>query len=117
VYVDGVNAAGCKVSDSVLLTVVGCDGKNVYLPNTFTPNGDGINDKFYVRSTSLASLKYFRIYDEWGKTVFETSDLSQGWDGTVAGRAAPIGVYVYELEATCQNGYDVIKTGNITAVR
>jgi gliding motility-associated-like protein len=117
VYVEGVNAQGCAIKDSIFINVVGCDGKNVYLPNTFTPNGDGVNDKFYVRSNALTNLKYFRIYDAWGQTVFETDNLSEGWDGTVAGRAAPLGVYVYELQATCQNGYDVIKTGNVTAVR
>jgi len=117
VYVEGKNSLGCMVRDSVVIDVVGCNPASVFLPNTFTPNGDGVNDKLFIRSTSLVSLKYFKIYDQWGKLVFETTELDQGWDGSNGGKMDATGVYVYELEGTCQNGYDVIKSGNVAAIR
>ena len=117
VYVEGTNSTGCMVRDSVFIDVLGCDGKTIYMPNTFTPNGDGLNDKFFIRTATLSSIKYFRIFDEWGNMVFETNHLEEGWDGSINGKAAAQAVYVYVLEGKCQNGYDVIKTGNVTAIR
>ena len=87
------------------------------MPNTFTPNGDGLNDKFLIRSKTLSSLAFFRIFDEWGQLVFETNKLDEGWDGTIAGKPAALAVYVYTLEGKCQNGYNVTKSGNVTVVR
>ena len=113
----GTSSQGCTISDSLTITVQGCDGKSVFMPNTFTPNGDGIDDKFYIRTQALTSLKFFRIFDSWGQQVFETNNLSEGWDGMVNGQHAPIAVYVYELEGVCQNGYSVFKSGNVTALR
>jgi len=117
VYVEGTNSTGCTVKDSVYIDVLGCDANTIFLPNTFTPNGDGLNDKFYIRTAALSSLKYFRIFDAWGNMVFETNNLSEGWDGSVNGKQVSEATYVYVLEGKCQNGYDVIKTGNITAIR
>lgn len=118
IYVEGTNSTGCTVKDSVLINILGCDPGSIFLPNTFTPNGDGINDKLFVRTVTLSSLKYFRVFDEWGQLVFETNNLQEGWDGTVTnGKQAASAVYVYVLEGKCGNGYDVMKTGNVTAIR
>lgn len=117
VYVEGTDGSGCIARDSVQIDIEGCDPGSIFLPNTFTPNGDGLNDKLYVRTVALASLKYFRVYDEWGQMVFETKDLQEGWDGNVKEKQGSTAVYVYVLEGTCQNGYDVRKTGNVTAIR
>ena len=87
------------------------------MPNTFTPNGDGVNDKFFIRSASLSSIKYFRIYNVWGDVVFQTTNLNEGWDGSTNGKNDPTAVYVYVLEGQCQNGKEVMKSGNVTAVR
>ena len=117
VYVEGTNKYGCTVKDSVIIEVQGCDANSIFMPNTFTPNGDGVNDKFFVRSTTLTNLKSFRIFDVWGNQVFETHNLAEGWDGSIKGKEAPTAVYVYIVEGTCQNGYEVMKSGNVTAVR
>lgn len=117
IYVEGKNNLGCVVRDSVKIEIGGCDANAIYMPNTFTPNGDGINDKFFVRSQSLSSLKFFRVFNQWGELVFQTNNINEGWDGTENGKTAPLGVYVYVLEGKCQNGYDVVKSGNITAIR
>lgn len=108
---------GCKSEDSVLIRVVDCDESTIFVPNTFTPNGDHVNDVLYVRGIGLIQLEYFRIYDRWGRLVWETKDISEGWDGTEGGKMADIATYVYELKATCSSGSTIEKSGNVTLIR
>ena len=82
----------CKITDSVLVKVI----FPIYIPNTFTPNNDGDNDVFSAYSEILDSYK-LSIFNRWGELVFETKDLSTGWDGTLNGDPQQIGVYVYKL--------------------
>lgn len=117
VYVKVTDQYGCTANDSVVLDVVSCDSKMIFVPNTFTPNGDGLNDKLFVRGIGITNLNYFRIFDRWGKLVFETHDATQGWDGTLAGKPAEVATYVYELKATCTNGFETEKSGNVTLIR
>lgn len=70
-----------------------------FLPNAFTPNGDGINDVFLpVANVVDLELYVLRIYDRWGRLLFETIDPWEGWDGTVGGQEMPDGVYVYQAD-------------------
>lgn len=118
VFVEVTNEFGCKTQDSVRIRLNGCDANSIYMPNTFTPNGDGLNDRFLVRSPSLTNLDYFRVFDKWGNLVFETGELGTGWDGTSpTGQMEPTAVYVYVLKGTCDNGESVTKSGNVTAIR
>jgi gliding motility-associated-like protein len=116
-YVTGTDAAGCKVTDSVKVTVMQCDPNAIFLPNIFTPNNDGLNDKFMVRSKVLTNLSYFRVFDQWGQMVYETKNVNDGWDGTIKGQPAPVAVYVCMLGGECNNGSDVTKSSNITLIR
>jgi len=76
---------GCN--DSTSQTILVKDVFMIYIPNSFTPNGDGINDVFIPFGTRIDAEKYImQIYDRWGKKVFETTDLNKGWDGTVNGK-------------------------------
>jgi gliding motility-associated-like protein len=109
---------GCSATDSVNLRIwEACSGENVSLPNTFTPNSDGLNDMFYVRGTGLSNIKLFRIYNRWGEMVFESPDINIGWDGTYNGTPVNSGVYVYYLEAVCLNGDNALIRGNVTVLR
>lgn len=117
VYVTGTTSAGCIVNDSLHIRVVSCDPEMIFLANTFTPNGDGVNDKFYIHSLALSQLKYFRVFDEWGRMVYETESMNDGWDGSVNGTAAGSAVYTYLMAGKCQNGYDIEKSGNIALMR
>ena len=117
VYVTAVNEYGCKTTDSVELRVVACDSKMIFVPNTFTPNNDGLNDRLYVRGAGLRELEYFRVFDRWGNLVFETKNLSEGWDGTYAGKAADIATYAYVLRGICSSGSVVDMNGNVTLIR
>jgi gliding motility-associated-like protein len=108
---------GCKATDEAKIDVVGHCGDDVFIPNTFTPNNDEFNDKLYVRNLSLEGLKAFRIFDRWGKLVFETTNINDGWDGTFKGRTLNTGVFAYYVDVICSNGQTTRKTGNVTLLR
>lgn len=112
-----MNSLGCKASDTVHITVHSCDAEAVFVPNTFTPNGDGENDRLYARSIVLEHLDYFRVMDRWGKVIFETSDQQQGWDGKINEQEAQSGVYVYTVSAACNNGEKMTRKGTVTLIR
>ncbi|MFZ9575637.1 MAG: gliding motility-associated C-terminal domain-containing protein, partial [Bacteroidia bacterium] len=88
----------------------------IFIPNTFTPNRDGINDVLLVRSNALQSI-YFAVYNRWGERVFETRNLNSGWDGTINTSNAEQGVYGWYIEAECFNGRKTFKKGNVTLLR
>lgn len=99
---------GCTISDSVRINEMYCDC-NISLPNTFTPNGDELNETFGVRFGCSIKIYNLRIYNRWGDKVFETQDRNLDWDGSLNGKLSPEGMYVYKLEYTLGNG----DTGNI----
>jgi gliding motility-associated-like protein len=86
------------------------------VPNAFTPNSDGINDKVYVRGFGIIKMTW-RIYNRWGALVFETSDRTQGWDGTYKGSIQPKEVYHYVLDVEYANNTKFQKRGDITLLR
>ena len=71
----------------------------VFLPNAFTPNGDGINDVLLVQGKGIKLIKTFRIYNRWGELVFETTDLTEAWDGMHKGKLQDVGTFVYYITA------------------
>jgi large repetitive protein len=89
---------------------------NIFIPNIFSPNNDGLNDVLYVRGEGIAQLSFI-VYHRWGEKVFETNDPHHGWDGTFKGKPAETGVYVYLVEARLENGMTVKRSGNVTLVR
>lgn len=94
----------------------GCIESDAFVPNTFTPNGDGENDIFRVKGLKLDEV-YFAVYNRWGERVFETNDLSKGWDGNYKGRPADVGVFGWYLKVKCKNGAETFKKGNVTLIR
>ena len=109
---------GCIRTDTVLVFVrdVICEEPYVFVPNAFTPNGDGKNDILYVRGEVVLEVA-FKVYDRWGEKVFETTDLAHGWDGTFRGQPCEPGVYDYHLQVTCLGLKRYFKKGNITLLR
>ncbi len=115
------NGGGCVARDQVTVNVV-CKNTNVFIPNTFSPNGDGMNDLFYARGTGLFNIKSFRIFNRWGQLIFERYNVtpntaSSGWDGTYNGNAMQSDVYVYMMEVVCENGSIIPVKGNVTLLR
>ena len=86
------------------------------MPNVFTPNGDGNNDKVFVRGFGIAQMN-FRIYNRWGQVVFESGSPSYGWDGKFKGALQPMDAYAYTLIVQFGDGTIVNKKGDITLIR
>ena len=119
--VEARNPGGCKTSDRVTVYVL-CDGANIFIPNTFSPNGSGANDIFYPRGSGIFTIKLLRIFNRWGEVVFEKvnfspNDPAAGWDGTVKGVKVNSDVFVYTAEVLCENNTSIILNGNVALLR
>lgn len=88
----------------------------LYMPNAFSPNGDGVNDVFRIPSNTFLNLINFSIFDRWGNQVFYTKDISQGWNGQHKGRNVDGGVYIYLIRGSNVEG-TVIRKGNFLLIR
>ena len=113
-----INDNGCagQASVTVVVEFPPCEDPYVFLPNAFTPNGDGVNDVLFVRGEHIDALS-LAIYNRWGQLVFETTDQSIGWDGTFKGAPAPQEVYGFVLEVNCPGGEQYKTQGNISLFR
>jgi gliding motility-associated-like protein len=119
IYTVSVSENGmCTRQDTVIIYIVDviCEEPYIYIPNAFTPNGDGANDILFVRGGMLTEIT-FRVYNRWGEKVFEAYSLNSGWDGTFNGRDCDPAVFDYYLEATCPGGETFFKKGNVTLIR
>jgi gliding motility-associated-like protein len=116
-----INEGGCINKDELTIFVV-CNNGNIFLPNTFSPNGSGTNDVFYPRGTGLYNIKTLKIFNRWGEQVFnatdfKANDVSKGWNGVYKGKQAPNDVYVYFVEVICENNALLTYSGNIALIR
>lgn len=117
----GTTAYGCSSSDTINIKVF-CAESQVFIPNAFTPDGDGLNDILMVYGKGIVTVKHFRIFNRWGELVFERDNFSPnnptyGWDGKVKGKAATPDVFVYTAEVMCENGTTFIYKGNISIIK
>lgn len=113
---------GCSASDTVSFRVVCVQAEQVYIPNAFSPDGDGVNDVFMVRGKGLSRVKSFRVFNRFGQVVFEKqnfapNDPAHGWNGKINGVPASPDVYVYVAELLCTGGASYFEKGNVTLVR
>ncbi len=116
-YVVVTDGNGCSRMDSVTILNWAEDCPYfVYVPGAFSPNGDGRNDVLHLKGEGVVWIQ-FEIYNRWGNKVFESNDLSMGWDGTYKGQMQNTGVFVYILEAEFENGERIKKSGDITLLR
>ena len=115
------NPGGCTAHGHVTVFVV-CNGANIFIPNTFSPNGDGANDVFYPRGTGLFSIKSMRIFNRWGEVVYERNsfmpnDAAGGWNGTYMGHKLNPDVFVYTIEIVCDNSSTLTYKGNVALIQ
>ncbi len=115
-----ISADGCVAIDSMRLEID--DEGRIYIPNAFTPNGDGINDIFYIFGDNIDKVLVFRVFDRWGGMVhekenFPANDPAFGWDGKHKGKAANIDVYAWYARLQLCNGSVVFKKGDVTLLR
>ena len=111
------DTSGCLYTDELRITVL--EREEIYVPNVFSPNGDGINDEIFV-VTNLPEdrLISFEIFDRWGGLLH--GQYNQGpfkWDGTSKDEAVQNAVFVYKLIWLDDQGYTKVKTGDITLIR
>ena len=109
---------GCVNFDTLQVFVITgyCQGSNVFVPNAFTPDGNGHNDRFLVHAKGIREIA-LSIFNRWGEEVFQTRDIEQGWDGTYKGKEAPADVYVYHLTVVCFDNNRTFHKGDITLIR
>ncbi len=107
---------GCVGQARQFVITVNPLNKDVFVPNVFSPNGDGKNEVLYVYGNYITKLE-MRIFNQWGQQIAEITNKSQGWDGKHKGTPQPVGVYVYVLKAELADGRKVNLKGSITLVR
>jgi len=114
-YLATQNEHGCLTMDTLRIKYV--RGPEIYVPNAFTPNGDGRNDIFRPIPVGIITLIFFRVFDRWGNQVYQTREYMQGWDGTINGSPAPVGSYVWEVQGKDENGRIFFKSGTVILIR
>lgn len=109
------NDIGCTATDDVLIKVY--KGPTYYIPNAFSPNGDGLNDVFTPIPVGIASTEYFRVFDRFGQLIFSTNQWLKGWDGTLKGKVLDTGTYVWIIKGVDKYGKVVEMKGTVILVR
>ena len=107
--------SGCQTIDTLQVRVF--DNYEVFVPNAFTPNGDGVNDQLKMNLIGIKEIKYFRVYNRVGQKVFETVNPDQGWDGMVNGVLQPLDTYMWIVEGINKFGTPVRGRGTTTLIR
>jgi gliding motility-associated-like protein len=113
---------GCRATDEVRI-VVFCNKGQLFIPNAFSPNGDGLNDIFYIKGYGIATIKRLMIFNRYGQLVFQrqqapVNTAAAGWDGRVNG-SIPSSTenFVYVLEVICKDGQAFNYKGNLILVK
>ena len=112
---------GCETVDTLQVKIVNNTDPSatpdLLVPNAWTPNGDGHNDKLFPFTVNIKTLTYFRVFNRWGQLMFETKQLGEGWDGNYKGMKQPIDVYTWIAEGIGTDGTVIRKTGNSALMR
>ena len=114
------NNYGCTRIDSALVEEF-CR-PTIFIPNTFTPNGDGRNDIWLVSGNNIVEYEMY-VFDRWGGELFHSTDVNVGWDGTVSGKPVPNEVYVFQVTYRLQEdsngrlGFEQTRMGHVTVMR
>ena len=107
---------GCKISDTINIVVGDCH-QYLYFPTGFTPNNDGLNDRFRPIAGG-GIIKYeLQIYDRWGQLVFRTTDKTSGWDGKFKGHVQDNGVFVWQCKYQFYGKQEKLMNGTVMLVR
>jgi gliding motility-associated-like protein len=109
--------AGCVTTDTVTVkvTLLG----EIYVPQAFSPNGDGQNDRLYPNLVAIVKLNYFRIFNRWGNLVFQSADPTpaNGWDGKLGGIAQAPGTFTWVAEGVDGAGNIIRRSGSTVLIK
>ena len=106
---------GCQDVQSLAVTGKAFSDK-IFIPNTFSPNGDGLNDVLQVYGDVIKEMQ-FTVFNQWGERIHESRDMRRAWDGTSKGKLQPAGVYMYVSKLILNDGTVIQKKGSINLVR
>ena len=112
------DSIGCAYTDSVKIVciTINCGDANIQIPNAFTPNGDGKNDRLNVKGEWIQEF-YMAIFTRWGEKIYESNDINESWDGRYKNNWCMPGVYVYRCRIKCMDGQESEIKGDITLIR
>lgn len=110
------NEAGCADSAFVKVKVFETM-PSVFVPNAFTPNGDGRNDLLRPIAAGMQRIQFFQVFNRWGQMVFNSQTSENGWDGTIAGKQQGPGAYVWVVKAVDYTGAQYIQRGTVVLIR
>lgn len=108
------STVGCGTAQATVTVNVYND---IYVPNGFSPNNDGKNDRFRIIAADGYQLLRFQLYNRWGQVIYSAKDFSKGWDGKLNGTPQPEGTYIYFLQIRSTKGKVITKKGTVTIVR
>jgi len=119
--VTAVSNFGCIGGDTMTVHIF-CDNSQIFIPNTFSPNGDGINDRFFISGKGIQTITLFQVFNRWGQLLYEAhninvNDPGAGWDGTYKGYVLEPDVFVYIVNAVCELGEPFTYKGDVSIVR
>lgn len=109
----GRNKDGCTDSAQVHIDI----NESTFIPNAFSPNGDGLNDVFKIENFGYQSITEFNIFNRWGQRVFQTIDGTKGWNGTYKGQPADVGTYYYYVNYVADDDNSHTFKGEIILLR
>lgn len=112
-----ISPAGCITRDSLLVRVFDDKLVDIFIPKSFTPNNDGVNDKLYPYLAGIREFRYFKIYNRFNQLMFETKNHDEGWNGTLNGTPQPMGIYIWVAVGVAADGSLVQKTGQTLLIR
>lgn len=112
-----ISTGGCVTTDSLFVRVFDDKLQNIFVPKSFTPNNDGINDILYPYLSGIKEFKYFKVYNRFGKAVFESTNPDRGWNGSWNGVAQPMGIYLWISVGTALDGTPIELKGQTLLIR
>jgi gliding motility-associated-like protein len=112
-----ISPAGCITPDSMLVRVFDDQLLNIMVPKSFTPNGDGINDVLYPYLAGIKTFQYFKVFNRFGKLLFQTTNPDAGWNGMFNGVQQPMGIYIWVATGIANDGTPVEKRGETLLLR
>ncbi len=115
VLVIGLSEHDCRDSASTVIHAAVCC--TLLIPDAFTPNGDGLNDYLRPQSNDNIEKVHLQVFNRLGQNVFTADRISTHWDGSYKGMPADVGVYYYSISATCPDGTEITRKGDITLIR
>jgi gliding motility-associated-like protein len=116
-YVKIISEYGCTTTDTLQTYVFENGLTSIFVPKSFSPNGDGINDKLYVYLAGIQDFHFFKVFNKYGQLMFETRNQDTPWDGRTNGTAQPLGAYAWIAEGVDINGKTITQTGSVMLLR